>query len=589
MLKVDSGRIQHIAAWGLLALFVSCHLVLIGKTFIIDEEGNMRAAVAGFGDIPFHMTQISKFAYLEDLNFNEPIFHGERMRYAFLINFLSGMILRATGDWQLAMHLPSMTMITLGTALAFLCYSRLLKSPWAALAAVVVFLLGSGFGDWPLINDQWLGRERTFTEFAQYLTDNGISTISRWDAVYPQQNIDWGAPLSLVFLHQRAFFFGFFLFTAFVFLVERWRRVPDLKTTLLLGLTIGIGPLAHYHSFLAMLLVLGLTALFRLLKKNPIAWKRFFLLGGIVTLLTLPQVVYLTQGKEGIMFAENSFIEFRLGWMVQPTIGSVLFQPAAGWLQGCFLPSLKFLWVNFGVVLPMALAAVAFALRPKRCSVLYPEARFWALTAAAFFAAVETVRFQPWDFDNNKMLVYFQFFAAPAIIAFLLLLAGQRKKLGAILVGAFVVLAVHAGVVDEMPRWQVPVRQMPIIFDGNARALAEFIRTNIPEDKLVLTSSTHLNPVDSLAGRPVLVGYSGWLWSRGISYAQREQELKRFYADPGAAGDVLDKYDVGYIVLDPTTLSQEWSARQEIFDRRFRLLFSHGPYRLYQVTDEDPT
>mgnify|MGYP003351322116 CR=1 FL=1 len=50
----------------------------------------------------------------------------------------------------------------------------------------------------------------------------------------------------------------------------------------------------------------------------------------------------------------------------------------------------------------------------------------------------------------------------------------------------------------------------------------------IPDDKKIITSSTHLNPVSSLAGRPVFVGYPGWLWTRGISYADREEHLKDF-------------------------------------------------------------
>ena len=40
--------------FALLGSFVLLHLFLLSKTFLLDGAGNMRTAVAGYGDIPFH-------------------------------------------------------------------------------------------------------------------------------------------------------------------------------------------------------------------------------------------------------------------------------------------------------------------------------------------------------------------------------------------------------------------------------------------------------------------------------------------------------------------------------------------------------
>ena len=99
--------LKDFIVWSFLAIVILFHSFMILKTFAVDSQGNMRSSYAGYGDIPFHMTQVSKFAFEKMMNFNEPIFDGERMRYAFFINFFSGLILRSTSNWVLAMQIPT--------------------------------------------------------------------------------------------------------------------------------------------------------------------------------------------------------------------------------------------------------------------------------------------------------------------------------------------------------------------------------------------------------------------------------------------------------------------------------------------------
>ncbi len=112
-------------------------------------------------------------------------------------------------------------------------------------------------------------------------------------------------------------------------------------------------------------------------------------------------------------------------------------------------------------------------------------------------------------------------------------------------------------------------------------ALGNFVREKIPENSLILTSDTFLNPVSSLAGRPVYLGYPGWLWSHGISYGPREEKLKAFYKNPTLASPISKEFPFSYILVDNEAVTN-WGADRAIFAKHFRQIFEAGPFTLYR-------
>lgn len=543
----------------------------------------MRAASAGYGDIPLHMTQVSKFAFQKNLDLNEPIFNGEKIRYSFLINLISGFILRLFGNWYFAMQFPAMALMTASTLLMFLSYRKFIKSEWVALVAIVIFLFGSGFGASYVIKNYEQSLNTQSRTFTGYLVDTTASTVTKWDAVYPNQNIAWGAPLSLVFLHQRSFFLGFFLFTLFWYLFTIWIKNPkNTRLTIAIGLIVGLGPLSHFHSFVAMILVLAAILVRALILKDRTLVKRMLILGIVAGIVATPQIIYLVAGKTSLAFSDNPFIKFRLGWMVEPTTGSVVFKPYGRSLFGDLGSFFKFLWINFAVVLPFLVMTFLVSVKSEKFRSRFLGISLWCILALLFFAVVQIIRFQPWDYDNNKILVYMQFFAAPAIVAFFAWLKDHQKVLGSILFATFVIIAIHSGVLDQVPRALVPYGNLPVIFNTDVIIMSDYIKRNIDEKEIILTSSTHLNPVNSLAGRPVIVGYPGWLWTRGISYVKEENDLKNFYYDPISNFDIASKYGAKYVLIDSTAI-YDWKAQVNKFDTNFNLLLSQGEFRLYQI------
>ncbi len=295
--------------------------------------------------------------------------------------------------------------------------------------------------------------------------------------------------------------------------------------------------------------------------------------------MALPQLAYLMSGQPGLLTTTGAFLSFRLGWMVQPTLGSVVFpvgvSPAFG-----FLVYLNFLWINFGLILPMFLfAGIGLLYLRKKAD---RSIAVWWFTAAAIFVLMQTMRLQPWDFDDNKLAVYFSFFAAPVIVRMFFYVYPYARAAVGTAFAIFFIITVATGALDALPRVLVPLDQLPVMFTPGDVAMAKYIDANVPQDSQILTSNTYLNPVDSLAGYPVLVGYGTWLWSDGVDPSVREADLKNFYTDPVASQYVLTRYSVRYILLDESAREQ-WDTIPSMLQEVSTPIYQSGGLVLYRV------
>ena len=340
---------------------------------------------------------------------------------------------------------------------------------------------------------------------------------------------------------------------------------------------LGLGPLAHLHSFLAMGFTIVSFSVIDFFKKGKDLFKKNCLILVSAGVISLPLVLLFSGAGEKVFFGNHPFIQFRLGWMADPTtIGGVKYPSQNPSLIQASLSYLNFLWFNFGVILPGFIFGSLLAFK-KKVTWLYP----YMLTAGILFLIVQTVKLQPWDYDNNKLLDYFLFFAIPVLLYPFVYLMRRFRKISLLLLAVFFAAAIFSGVMDTLPRYIIKAEAMPVAFDKNAIAIANFIRGNVDKNAQILTSSTHLNPVSSLAGRQVIIGYPGWLWTRGLDYGQKETDLKSFYADPDRR-DILQKYNIKYILLDAMARN-DWGAKEEMFTSRFELISQAGEFSLYKV------
>ena len=566
----------------LLLIFALLHLNLVSKTFVIDDRESIHSTIEGFGDTPLHLTQISKFAYNPKFDLNDPIFLEEKLHYPFLVNLFSGLLLRFTGWFTFSVVFPIYFLVIANLLLLILIYNKLFKNLLLTAVSVWMFMLGSGISGLTYLFNAVL-QQRSLGLIIQDILDKGVHTIVFFEASYPAQNINFGAPLSLVLIHQRAFLLGLSGFLVFLYLILLFETqpLPTWKRTFLLGLPFGLLPLMHTHSFVAASLVLAAYGLILLWGRQWSKFKRLLItaIGG--SIIALPQLWYLV-GTKSLFSSAGSFTRFRLGFMVEPGIGAVQYPTDA--VRSVFSWAyLSFMSVNFGLIFFLfILCLVIFLFRKKlRVRVDNNIPSLFLLSSVIIFFVVQTVQFQPWDFDSNKLLLYYQLFSAPFILWLLSEIFKTKKMLLGVLTVTIFIGATLTGFMDIAPRVAAREKDLPVIFDDSARHLADFVIKTLP-DQLILTSTTHLNPISSLSGRGVLLGYPGWLWTRGLNYSDRENEIKQFYQDPEQNSGILIKYSVGYVLLD-LMAEKDYGADRKIFDGLFDKIFEDGQYVLYRV------
>ncbi|MEK7515189.1 MAG: hypothetical protein AAB608_02310 [Patescibacteria group bacterium] len=557
--------VAGILCWG--------HIVIVANTFVVDETGAIRTTYSGYGDIPLHLTQVSRFAFGRIGDLEEPIFAGTRIAYPFGINAISGLLLRVTGAWRFSFLAPIMLCVVLLHGLLFVVgYKITRRALWAPLLTILV-LLGGGWGGWSVARDA-IREGSSWSEFKQHLIDGNISTVTRWDAKWPEQVIVFGAPLGLVLVHQRTFFPG--IVGALLVYVLLWEGVARRSQKYLYagGVVLGSLPLFHTHSFVAAGLILIVVTLWGLLR--GVWWGIPFIKTGVLALiLAVPQVLFLVGGKP--LGSDGDFAMLRLGWMVDQTIDG--FKPQPGHTSSIFsVAYIQFLWMNLGTPL-LALLGLSCAYVVRSMRARFPHMGVMLAVAWMLFLVVQTVRLQPWDYDDNKLLVYMQFAIMCAV-----LYAFAHAKLRALAGVSFVLFvgaSILSGVIDSIPWLATPEDRLPVIFDAQARGIASFIRDAIPNERII-TSTTHTNPVPALTGKSVFVGYPGWLWTRGLSYGSRETLVRAFFNNPAGDTTQLDtQYPARYVLLDDAA-RKDFGAQDASFQKLFRLIVRSGQYALYE-------
>lgn len=549
----------------ILVVFTIINISLVYRTFYIDSSSNIHSTYEGYGDIPLHLTQISKFAFSQNFDLVDPIYYGSNLQYPFLFNFIRGILLSLTNSWTFSVLWPLFLIIIVNTILVYLIYSKILKNNWLAIVSMFTFFLGSGFN--------WV-----YSTFFNY---NFYSF--RLDMNYPLQNIDFAAPI-ITMINQHTFYFGLFLFLLATYLTIKLFESNELSYILFAILTVCIMPIGHTHSFLAIgILLISFVAIGLIFKEINFS-RKIFIIGFVGAIIAIPQMFYLLAGK-----SVSNFTMFRLGWMVKEGIGAVNFPN--GSVHSIFsLSFINFLWINLGLILPVFIFSlvILFVYLRKKLSIkdknkdIFLISSF-ALSCFIIFVLVQLVQFQPWDFDDNKLLIYFLFFAAPLMVWALKYSLRNYHKIFVTILILISILITFSGIFDIYHRLKIAKQDLPVVFNGEDIKLADYIRSNIDENVLILTGTSHKNPVDSLAGRKVLLGYGGWLWTRGINYGKRQKEIADFFKSPTRESSLFRDYPIGYILYDESVKVQ-FGANSASLDKLFDRVYESGEYILYSFS-----
>jgi len=624
---------------------------LIFRRALLEQPDGMATGVLNnFGDLPFHLSVITRFAYGQNFPPEDPTFAGVRFTYPFLTDFISAMFVRAGASLRDSLFIENYVIAVALVGVLHRFGQKLVRNRTAAIVTPLLILLNGGFG-WAMLWDDVSKVNGGIVEVLKQL-HHSYTILPEIEKAWR-----WGNSITSLLVTQRGFLLGIPLAVIVIRLwwesltdTEIGRRgdaekksknkktgprvsaSPRLRVSskmIAAGVIAGLLPLIHAHSFITLLMVAAflvpwvyrrawmayglaivIGVLLFLLAANyeatgSILIKIAFvvlLVGVIVNLYFFlpwphlrmwlcffvaaiiiggPQILWSTH-KSAIK--TQSFIAWQFGWdsdqqemFGSKPVGSQPIEsvpPFTKWFQRA--PYVAWFWFkNTGLFIPL----LVFALVWKPDDYLVPRKLllFYLPFTMAFFVP-NFVKLAPWVWDNIKMLFYWWIVSAP-IVALLLARLWEQHVGQKVLAVSLLVMMTLAGALDIFP---LLIQQGQYgEFDRDGIAFAESIKQVTPPTATILHAPIHNTPV-YLTGRKSIMGYPGHIWTHGLEFGPREQDIKQIYAGSTGAVALLAKYRVDYVVIGP----QEFSTVKA--NTAFFALYSEvanvGDYHLYKIT-----
>lgn len=578
-------------------LFVGIVLWVAFQRGMIElPEGIYTGLLNNYGDLPFHLSVITSFAYGNNFQPEDPTYAFVFFTYPFLTDFVSAIFVRCGADLRQSMFIENYVVALAFVGLVHRWALVMLRDRLAAALTPVLVLLNGGLG-WLLLWDKIPAQYDNLVAFLKSLPPSFT--------VIPETTWRWGNAISTLLIPQRGFLLGLPL--AVIVFTQWWlsddkrgeedniaeqgkrgrgkgrkpgkdKKTQDsefvpaqpnasksvslspfpftpislpLRRMIAAGVVAGLLPLVHAHSFVVVMVVGGCMTL---LQRRWRAWIVFCVVASVIA---LPQMWWSTHNS-----AVNAgrFLEWQFGWD-RGKENAIWF-----WLR------------NSGPFIPLTIAALLWGRiwAPKKPLVSRRLMLFF-LPFTLCFIIPNVLKLAPWIWDNIKVLFYWWLASAP-LVALLLARLWQKGKWKRIVALALFACITAAGALDVAVILMSPAKHQ--VFDSAGIAFAEMIKQKTEPRALVIHAPVHNHPV-FLTGRRSLMGYPGHIWSHGLDYFARESEIKRVYAGTADAGAILQKYGVAYAVVSP--LERQMSVNDQFFSR-FELVGEVGGYRLYKIT-----
>ena len=313
-------------------LFYTLVAVVLWKVFsravIEDSTGLSTGLLNNFGDLPFHLSVITSFAFGNNFPPEDPTYAGVRFTYPFISDFVSAMFVRCGADLRESMFIEN---YILGLAFVGLVHRWalvMLRDKLAAIITPLLVILNGGLG------------------WTQLFTKAGTNEGGLWGVlmdlppsftVVPETTWRWGNAISALLIPQRGFLMGLPLATiAFTYwwIAGDKKRTPEAAETgkktrasekqksiwqqqeatrvvmarrgmIAAGVAAGLLPLVHAHSFVV---VMGMAGCLALIQRR---WREWFTFFAVASAIAIPQLLWSTIHSS---VDASSFFAWEVGW-----------------------------------------------------------------------------------------------------------------------------------------------------------------------------------------------------------------------------------------------------------------------------------
>lgn len=501
-----------------------------------NNDGLWASGRTVWGDWAVHLGYINSFVYGNNFPPEYPILSGVKLTYPFAVDLTTAIFIKLGLRLETAIGLINWLLSLALIVILWQMIKRFIKNNQVACWGINAGLLAGGLG------------------FINWFED--IKNVGFFKAlIYPmreythiaEQKIEFINPIFSSLLPQRSVLYGWPLWLMVVILWDLSLAKKNSRLSWLSGVLAGILVIIHPHSALALLMIMPIWWLLFWRKRADrfSYWIRWLMPFSLLAFLG-----YFWLGGEII---KNSW-RWQLGWLAETKSLTEI-----GW----------FWLINLGVggiFILTALLDKHIPLKTKKA----------CLAWLPLFIIPNLIVFQPWDYDNSKFFQWWYILSIPWAIYWL---SRHPKKI--IVVGFC--LMIFSGSLDIWNSILINKNRL-LMADKQAVALAEFIKNNTPKKSVFATANDHLNPITMLAGRKVVKGYSGWLWSYGLNYQSRELALKQIYQGETSSAELLNYYAVDYLLIGPVERA-EFNPNEQFFLNNFHLIYDQGKYKIFKVRE----
>lgn len=537
-----------------------------------EVEGTLHVGQSTYGDLPLHLGIISSLrnaAFPPDYS----IMPGERLVYPFLADSFSTTLMLFGMSLRTAYIFAGVLMMAMVYSGSVILAFRMTESKKAAVVSVLFVFINGGLGFLYSIDTLGISNGSNSVNPLQAGTwgDRLATILNGWYQTpanhtdFTYYNLRWSNIIADMLVPQRTFLGGWCMLIPCIYLLydgltAREKNV-NYRQIVLLGIMAGGMPLLHTHSFLALgLMSVGWMA-YDLIKQRGHGFSGWLIYGTVAVILAAPQLFLWTFRHTT---GNGGFVQFQFNW-VNNSGGN-------GLRDG-------YLWFyvkNIG--LPVLL--LILSLTDKK-----PNRRRIAAGAFVIFIAAEFIRFQPNEYDNNKLFYVWWLLCAVLAAEYATEIFERMRGLRSrYVLAVMMAVACFATGTLSIARECVSDYQM---FSRADVQTAEFVEKNTPEHSTFICWTQHINPVSALAGRNIVCGPALWLSFHGYDLRDREADIRAFYSDPEGNEEVLRRYAVDYILIgeyETASLTINEDAIASLYPCVFES--DNGNMRIYQVVTD---
>lgn len=545
---------------------------LFNKHFYLTTEGiHSRAAT----DMPVHMAFISSFVWGNNFPHDTPLYAGEKLVYPFLSDFLSAYFVSMGMSVIHAFNYPGILMCIALTGIMYFFSLRITKNTKVSILSIFLLYLGGGWGFYQF--------------FEQDLPSKGYNIYKALNEIYllytdiEKSNIQFYNFIIGYLLPQRSFLFGFPLALTTLSLVWIYKPKPKLLTTneseninelnikendeaiiyensthnnyltknglLLAGITAGITPLFHYHSFMCVIIVIcSWFVLFFQKDKNYIKSYLYFFVP--MTILAIPQVLMAT-GR--LSKGNTETFKIYIGWMAKDK-NYIWF-----WLK------------NTGFTF-LLLADVLISKKVSK------DIKKMYIPYILLFLLANVISFSPcWIGDNAKVIFYW-FIASIPLISMSLANIFKTSKI----ISTFIFITLILSSTLDITKYFISNYNIFNVWGRDQIKIATQIINNTDPKSIFLTAPIHYTPI-YLTGRSILLGDGIHVCTQGISASSRESDINIIFSstDDKLRLDAISRLNPNYALIGNPELNR--MTDKTFFKRYYKEYLKVGSETVYKI------